>query len=178
MALTTNIELETHGDGTVGLSGIVDGNWTRLDTIFGTGLSSGDTAYPAFWRAFMRATDPSTHGATPEWDQGSTKPSWREGFASITYAASHAFDMEGARIQRMALTGNLTFSALANQQAGRSATIIIAADASLRTLTFPAWTFVGAAAPANIAASKTAKLELHCVGTNAADVIAEWTVEP
>ena len=178
MALTTIIELETHGSGTVGLSGIVDGNWSRLDTVFGPTLSTGDTAYPAFWRALTRnATDPTTYGAAIEWDDATNKPTWRAGYALATYAASYSFDMAGAKIQEMVLTGNLTFSALTNPQAGRELTVIIASDASIRTLTFPAWTWVGATVPANIAASKTARLKLTCIGTTAADTIAEWVVE-
>jgi hypothetical protein len=57
--------------------------------------------------------------------------------------------------------------------------VFITCDGSTRTLTFPAgWHFVGAAAPANIAANKRAWLQLRSTGTTDAEVIARWLVEP
>ena len=35
MALTTVLEIETHPSGTVGLNGVVNGNWNRLEKVFG-----------------------------------------------------------------------------------------------------------------------------------------------
>lgn len=180
MALTTNINLETHGNGTVGLNGIIDGNWARLDLIFSPALGSGDVAFNNFWQCVVRsATDPTVDGAQIEWDVDAGKPVWRAGVATITYAATHAFNCDGALMQSMALTGNFTFDSLANQATGKQIDIRITAGGSLRTLSFPAgWTFIGSAAPADIAANKTAILKIRCFGGADADVVAEWTVEP
>ena len=76
-----------------------------------------------------------------------------------------------------ALTGAITFTT-SNKAAGKSVTIRIINGATLRAFTFPGWTFVGAAAPANIAASKTGILTLTCFGTAESDVIAAWAVQP
>jgi hypothetical protein len=55
----------------------------------------------------------------------------------------------------------------------------IVCDGSARTLAFPAgWRFVGAAAPTAIGGSKTALLRLWCFGTNDAEVVARYLVEP
>jgi hypothetical protein len=173
--------LETHPDGTTGAAAIINTNWARLEEVFDPGLSSADASYESVWRAFMRTDqDPTTDGASMEWDVslGTAKPIWRAGFEVVTYAATVAFDLLGAKLQKITLAGNLTFDPLVNQKAGRTVTsILIVADGSLRTLTFPAWTFVGAAAPANIAANKTGKLKVLATGELAADVIVEWSVE-
>tara|TARA_R110000803_G_scaffold209965_3_gene280580 strand:- start:4933 stop:5481 length:549 start_codon:yes stop_codon:yes gene_type:complete len=181
MATLPLTRLESHPDGTVGAAAIVNSNWLRLEEVFNPALGAADDSYEAVWRAFMRTdSDPTTDGSSMEWDVslGTPKPIWREGFEVVTYAAAIAFDLLGAKLQKVSLTGNLTFSALGNQTAGRTVTsILIVADGSLRTLTFPAWTFIGAAAPANIAANKTGKLKVLATGTLAADVIVEWSVE-
>lgn len=76
-----------------------------------------------------------------------------------------------------ALTGAITFTT-SNRTAGKSVTIRIINGATLRAFTFPGWTFVGAAAPASIAASKTGILTLTCFGTAESDVVAAWAVQP
>jgi hypothetical protein len=49
----------------------------------------------------------------------------------------------------------------------------------VRNFTFPGgWKFIGAAAPASIAANKTALLTLTGFGANDSDVTAEYVVEP
>lgn len=179
MATLPITRLNTHPDGTAGAAAVVNTNWSRIEEVFNPALSNADDSFPAFWRGVVRsATDPTTSGAVFEWNQSSTRPIWRAGFASISYASSLAFDLLGAKLQKVALTGDLTFSALANQAAGLQLTVIVEGDGSLRTLSFPAWTWVGSAAPANLAANKTARLTLQATGTNAGDVIASWDVEP
>ena len=60
-----------------------------------------------------------------------------------------------------------------------SKTIRIIGDGSERALTFPAgWTFVGAAAPATLAADKTAILTLTSFGTTDANVVAAYAAAP
>lgn len=180
MATLTITGLETTPDGTAGGAAIVNTNWSRLETVFDPATGSGDSAYSAFWRAVVRsATDPTTNGASIEWDTSAGKPAWRAGHETVTYADPTAFDCEGAKIQEMTLTGNLTFSSLANQAAGRKLTIFLNPGGSSRNLSFPAgWVFIGAAAPASVAANKVARLVLECVGAADADVRASYTVEP
>lgn len=97
--------------------------------------------------------------------------------ATLTYAASVALDFNAAGLQSVSLTGNVTFTT-ANRTAGRSLAVRIVADGSSRTFVFPAWKFVGAAAPASIAASKTAVLSLTCFGAADTDIIAAYAVAP
>lgn len=182
MATTTTIQLELHADATVGLNGIIQGNWERLDEIFTAGLSSSDDAYEVFWRAVVRnATDPTTQGAIIEWDQANNRPRWQAGFATVAYATSLSIDCQNGIEQEIdPITGTITFNSLTNQAAGSRVSVILRADGSgPYNLNFPAgWVFVGAAAPANIAASKTAWLELICTGAADSDVVARYSVQP
>lgn len=181
MALTTILELETHPDGTVGVSAIITGNWSRLEEIFDPTLASGDAAFGAFWRALTRnATDPTTPGAVIEWSPAQGKPIWRSGFQTVAYSAgSTSIDVDAGIEQEISLAGNLILGSLTNQNAGAHVDVIIRADGSSRNLSFPAdWVFVGAAAPASIAANKTGLLHLKTTGATDADVIARYLVEP
>ena len=55
----------------------------------------------------------------------------------------------------------------------------ILCDGTARNMTWPAgWKFVGAAAPASIAANKTALLHLWAFGLADTDVVAQYIVEP
>ena len=99
------------------------------------------------------------------------------GFATITYAGTVNLDLSVGGLQTVSLTGNITFTS-GSYAGGRSMTVRIKADSSTRNLNFPGWTFVGATAPANIAANKSAILKLNCFGTTAADVLAEYAVQP
>lgn len=78
--------------------------------------------------------------------------------------------------QTIALTGNITFTT-SNLAAGRTVSLFISA-AALRTFTFPSWIFVGAAAPASIAAGKAGVLTLTSTGTTDAAVYAAWAAQP
>lgn len=99
---------------------------------------------------------------------------------AVTYAASIALDFSNQKTRTIALTGNLTLSTVAGTVAvGRSMLLKLLADASVRNLTFPAgWKFLGAAAPASIAASKTGLLELWSFGAGDSAICARWSVEP
>jgi hypothetical protein len=66
----------------------------------------------------------------------------------------------------------------ANLIAGGCVLVKISADASARNLIFPAWKFLGSAAPVSIAANKTGLLELWSTSTTDALVLARWSVEP
>ena len=96
---------------------------------------------------------------------------------ALAYAATVNLDFRTFGAKRLALTGNVTFTS-SNLGFGRELLVRIVADGSPRTLAFPAgWKFVGAAAPASIAASKTALLRLWCFGMTDADVVAHYLAE-
>lgn len=97
--------------------------------------------------------------------------------ATLTYGATTDIDMNLEETMTLALTGNVTFTT-SNKGTGKRKTIKILADGSTRTFTFPSWKFVGAAAPASIAANKTAILTLECFGANDTDIVAAYAVEP
>jgi hypothetical protein len=98
--------------------------------------------------------------------------------STLTYGASVALDFDGDGFQTCSLTGDITFTT-SNLAAGRSKTLRIVGDGSLRSFTFPAgWTFVGAAAPASLAANKVAVLTLTSFGTTDADVVAAYSAKP
>lgn len=75
-----------------------------------------------------------------------------------------------------AMTGNVTFTT-SNLAAGRSKTIRIIGGASAYTFTFPAWKFLGAAAPASLAIGKYAVLTLTSISTTDAEVVAAYSAQ-
>lgn len=97
-----------------------------------------------------------------------------------TYAASVALDFSNQKTRTISLTGNITLTTTSGTvNPGRAMKLRIISDASIRNFTFPGgWKFLGAAAPASIAASKTGLLELWSFGTADADILARWTIEP
>lgn len=97
--------------------------------------------------------------------------------STLTYAATTDIDMDTDGFQTVTLTGDITFTT-SNRAAGRSKTIRIVGDSSLRTFTFPAWTFIGATAPASLEANKDAVLTITAFGTADTDIIAAYAVEP
>lgn len=96
---------------------------------------------------------------------------------TLTYAASTDLDFTDTEQRDLALTGNVTFTT-SNKSSGMVMEIRITSDGSTRNFTFPSWKFVGAAAPASIAANKTARLQLRCYGTADTDIVARYLVEP
>lgn len=95
-------------------------------------------------------------------------------------ATGGAIDCDEGQVWETAtLTGATTFTT-ANLKAGSKAVIKMTADGSgPYNFTFPGgWTFVGGTAPASIAASKTAILEIWSYGTTDAGVVARYTVQP
>jgi hypothetical protein len=97
---------------------------------------------------------------------------------ALAYATGVNINFQTFAGKRLSLAGNVTFSG-SGYLFGAYVILRIVCDASLRTLGFPSgWKFMGAAAPASIAASKTALLRLWCFGTNETDVVAHYLVEP
>ncbi len=95
----------------------------------------------------------------------------------VAYASNIVLNFQGFGSKRITLTGNVTFSA-SGFGFGTYLNLRILCDGTGRNMTWPGWKFVGAAAPASIAANKTALLHLWCFGLNESDVIAEYHVEP
>ena len=156
MALLPIIGLETHPLGTVGVNGILNNNWERLQEVF----------------------EDLDDNVVIDWNSTTKKFSVRPLFGTQTYLATTNLTPAVGLTQRVALTGNVTFIT-SGLVAGRNFSMIVAADGSTRNLTWPVgWTWVGGTAPATIAANKTGLLEI--LPTTGADsgVIARWTVQP
>lgn len=179
MASTTQIQLETHPDGTVGVAGIINSNWSRLDAVFDPALSSSDNAFQAFGKALIRGALPTTNGASIQWRETTTPKKFlhRPGTAAVASGTAPVLDFEGAMMQVVTLTGAGSFTT-SNRNPGWKLEALVTGGASSRALTFPGWVFVGAAAPATLAASKAAILELWCNGTTEGSILARWTVQP
>lgn len=143
-------------------------------TVSGTGFSTYLASPPAIGGTTPAAGAFTTLSASAE----ATLPRITQAPASLTYSGTTNLDFASTNQTRtLALTGNVTFTT-SNRVAGRSLQIIITADGSTRTLSFPAWKFLGTAAPANLAAGKTAVLSLYCTSTTDASIIATYVVEP
>ena len=96
----------------------------------------------------------------------------------LTYASNVALSFATFGSKRLTLAGNVTFTATGFLY-GSQLHLEIRCDGTGRTLAFPAgWKFVGSAAPASIAADKTALLHLWTFGLTDADVLAHYLVEP
>lgn len=100
-------------------------------------------------------------------------------FGTVAYAASTAINFDGDDYQEVTLAGNITFTT-SNLGAAKSVAVIIIADGSTRTFTFPAtWKFVNASGvPASIVANKTAVLSLLSRTGADSGVIAAYAVQP
>ncbi len=160
MANLPSTDLESHPTGTTGLNGIINSNWERLEAIFSP-----------------LATDPGSD-IQIGWDASAKTFMVRKATETLSYAASVSISALGAMTQILNLTGDVTLTT-ANLEAGRKISLVIAADGSARNFTFPAgWVWIGAAAPASIAASKRGLLELTATSNADTGIIAKWTVQP
>lgn len=92
-----------------------------------------------------------------------------------TSATTTALDFSGDQLQTISISANTTFTT-SNRAIGKSKTIKITTDATLRTLTFPAWKFVGAK-PSDQAASKIGILTVTAFGSADTDIVAAYAVE-
>nr|UVF62627.1 hypothetical protein [Yangshan Harbor Nitrososphaeria virus] len=86
-----------------------------------------------------------------------------------------ALDFSGDQLQTISISANTTFTT-SNRATGKTKTIKITTDGSTRTLTFPAWKFVGTK-PTDQAASKVGILTVTCFGTADTDIVAAYAVE-
>jgi len=135
--------------------------------IFGAGGTLGSAAYTAVTAYLPAAGDAS---ARIQLANLRLTPS------TVTYAGTTNLDLDSNGYQTVTLAGNITFTT-SNRAAGRSLTLRIIGDGSIRNLTFPAWVFMGAA-PTTLAAGKTALLTIESFGTADADIVASYAVEP
>lgn len=99
--------------------------------------------------------------------------------STLGYSATVDLDFStaAATLQTLTLTGNVTFTT-SNLAAGTAKALRIVGDSSQRTLSFPAWKFIGASTPSAIAANKTARINIESWGTADASVVAFYSVEP
>lgn len=98
--------------------------------------------------------------------------------AAVTYAATTNIDFSKQSLQTISLTGDVTLTT-SNTASGKPVVVRFISDGSTRAFTFPgSWTFIGAPAPANIAASKTGILSLTAFGAGDANVLAAYAVQP
>lgn len=94
-----------------------------------------------------------------------------DGMTTITYGATITLDVEGSkRVNECNLTGN-AIVAVSNKEAGRYRILLLEADGTPRTLTWPAGAaWVGSALTA-VAASTIAAVMVICRGTVDADLV-------
>jgi hypothetical protein len=96
----------------------------------------------------------------------------------LVFASNIVLNFQTFGSKRITLTGDVAFSAV-GFGFGTRLELRILCDGTARNLTWPAgWKFVGAAAPASIAANKTALLHLHAFGIAETDVVAQYIVQP
>jgi len=92
-------------------------------------------------------------------------------------------DFDDGTVQYFELNGHVTDWTTANRalasSSSRETRIVVSPGAGTRNLAFDAgWTFIGSAAPTDIASGKTGMLTLLCIGAGETDVIASWSVAP
>ena len=103
---------------------------------------------------------------------------FRNTVTALTYAASVALRFDLGAFRTLALTGDVTFT-LGNKVSGVGMALLLSAGGSLRNLSWPSgMKWVGAAAPASLAANKVAVVQLWCFGATDADVVARYLAEP
>jgi hypothetical protein len=109
--------------------------------------------------------------------QGPTGPEGSFPHSVLAYSATTDLNFDADDYRSLTLAGNVTFTT-SNRGAPKALSIRIIGDGSTRTLTFPAWKFVGAAPPASLAANKIAILSVTCFGSADTDIVAAYSAEP
>lgn len=79
--------------------------------------------------------------------------------------------------QSIAISGTITFTT-SNRAAGRTVTLKLVASGGARTLSFPSWLFVGAAAPTSLASGKAAIITVTFFDTTDAAAVAAYAAQP
>jgi len=97
-------------------------------------------------------------------------------FSGSVASTTTALDFATETFKTISIAAATTFTA-SNYSAGRTVTVRVTSDATLRALTFPTgWVFVGTK-PTSIAASKTGILTITSFGTTEANCVAAWAVQ-
>jgi hypothetical protein len=99
------------------------------------------------------------------------------GQAALTYATNVLLNFDTQAYKTLTATGNVTF-ATTNLGPGKSVTVKILASAFAPTVAFPAWTFLGSAAPTSLATNKTAVFTVTAFGTADTNCVAAYAAEP
>lgn len=99
-----------------------------------------------------------------------------DSFKSVVDTVTTVLDFDGALVQKLTLTGAVTFTT-SNRTAGCAIDFLIIGDTADRVLTFPVgWTWL-TTKTTTIPANKEAMLSLRCFGTADTDIRAMMTVE-
>jgi hypothetical protein len=164
----------------IGASSLVGAVFNNCKTNFVATLGTGTLSVRDAWFDIGSGTNEATHAEVLARVVGNVSI-WRGGHQlqfPMTYAATTDINFARGDSQTVTLAGDITFTTSQKYQGAR-ATVRVVGDGSSRNFTFPGgWKFLGAAAPASIAANKTARLALVCHGTADSDVDAIYTVEP
>jgi hypothetical protein len=113
------------------------------------------------------ATTPSTGTFTTLTSTGRTViKDLTETIATVTYAATITPDVANGTVQKVTLTGNVTFSAFANPVTGQSLTLIITQDGTGSRLLTSTMKFSGATKTLSTAASSIDIITVFYDGTN------------
>jgi len=116
----------------------------------------------------------SSNGTTESWSAPATPTNIQYDVAAMS-GVDFDFDSTDA-VQTLSISANTTFTG-SNYADGKSITLFITTDGSLRTLAFPSgWIFQGTK-PTDQAASKVGTLTLLCSSTSEASVRAAYAVE-
>jgi hypothetical protein len=113
------------------------------------------------------ATTPTTGSFTTITASGRTTiKDLTETIATVTYAATITPDVANGTVQKVTLTGNVTFSAFANPVTGQSLTLIITQDATGSRLLTSTMKFSGASKTLSTAANSVDIITVFYDGTN------------
>jgi len=117
-----------------------------------------------------------SNGTTESWETP-THPNPTNIQYDVAAMSGVDFDFDSTdAVQTLSITGNTTFTG-SNYAAGKSITLFITTDGTLRTLAFPSgWIFQGTK-PTDQAASKVGTLTLLCASTSEASVRCAYAVE-
>jgi len=153
------------------------------------GIATGATANSADATLLDRANHTGTQAATTitedsthRFSTDTEKSTWngkanKDAHSTLTYASTTNLDFDTDNFRTVTLTGNVTFTT-SNKGTMKEKVVRVICDTSSRTFLFPSgWVWLGAAAPASIAASKTAILSLKCFGSAESDIVAAYSVE-
>jgi hypothetical protein len=161
----------------------VNNNVLTLGTSTGGGVFEiGEGTAPTGSAAVGKLWATSAADARPYWldDTGQSYNLTLDRFETITPVSgtpdTASIDVDPALpiYKEITLANDTAFSA-ANLGNGRGASVKIEAGAAARSLTWPAWTWLGVNAPTDLDANETGFLSIVAYGATDADVVAAWS---